>query len=118
MCAAVDGGGEVAIIDEPEVTSVQDRVKGFKDALADTCPNVKVVQDVDGGGERARASSVTEDLLQSHPNLKGIFGINDDSALGASKAVIAAGKSGQDRDRRLRCDPRSADRDQEGRHVR
>jgi ribose transport system substrate-binding protein len=95
MCKAVPGGSEVAIIDEPEVTSVQDRVKGFKGELAASCPTVKVVQDVDGGGERARASSVTEDLLQSHPNLKGIFGINDDSALGAAKAVVAAGKKGQ-----------------------
>jgi ribose transport system substrate-binding protein len=93
MCAAVSTG-EVAIIDEPEVTSVQDRVKGFREAVA-ACPGVKIVQDVDGGGERARASSATEDLLQSHPNLKGIFGINDDSALGAAKAVSAAGKKGQ-----------------------
>jgi ribose transport system substrate-binding protein len=93
VCAAVKSG-EVAIIDEPEVTSVQDRVKGFRAALAQGCPGVKIVQDVDGGGERARASSATEDLLQSHPNLKGIFGINDDSALGAAKAVIAAGKKG------------------------
>ena len=32
MCAAVPAGGPVAILDEPEVTSVQDRVKGFKAA--------------------------------------------------------------------------------------
>jgi ribose transport system substrate-binding protein len=95
MCVAVDSAGEVAIVDEPEVTSVQDRVKGFRDALAANCPDVKIVQDADGGGERPRASSVTEDLLQAHPGLKGIFGINDDSALGASKAVIAAGKQGK-----------------------
>ena len=30
ICAAVGKSGSVAIIDEPEVTSVQDRVKGFK----------------------------------------------------------------------------------------
>ena len=42
--------------------------------------------DIDGGGERAKASSATEDILQSHKDLKGIFGINDDSALGAAKA--------------------------------
>jgi ribose transport system substrate-binding protein len=36
-----------------------------------------------------------EDLLQSHRNLRGVFGINDDSALGASKAVQAAGLSGK-----------------------
>jgi ribose transport system substrate-binding protein len=94
MCAAVKSGS-VAIIDEPEVTSVQDRVKGFKAALASGCPSVKIVSDIDGGGERAKASSVAEDLLQSHKDLKGIFGINDDSALGAAKAVDAAGLKGK-----------------------
>ena len=94
MCKAV-GSGEVAIIDEPEVTSVQDRVKGFKAALAAGCPGVKIVADIDGGGERAKASSATEDILQAHKALKGIFGINDDSALGAAKAVEAAGLSGK-----------------------
>jgi ribose transport system substrate-binding protein len=93
MCKAV-GSGDVAIIDEPEVTSVQDRVKGFKAALA-ACPGVKIVADIDGGGERAKASSATEDILQAHKGLKGIFGINDDSALGAAKAVEAAGFAGK-----------------------
>jgi ribose transport system substrate-binding protein len=94
MCKATGGSGEVAIIDEPEVTSVQDRVKGFNAGLA-ACPGVKVVADIDGGGERAKASSAAEDILQAHKNLKGIFGINDDSALGAAKAVEAAGLTGK-----------------------
>jgi len=94
ICTAVKSGS-IAIIDEPEVTSVQDRVKGFKSAIAAGCPGVKVVADIDGGGERAKASSVTEDILQSHKDLKGIFGINDDSALGAAKAVDAAGLKGK-----------------------
>ncbi|HEY0798624.1 MAG TPA: substrate-binding domain-containing protein [Candidatus Baltobacteraceae bacterium] len=96
MCAALAGqAGAVAIIDEPEVTSVQDRVKGFKAALAAGCPKATIVQDSDGGGERAKSSAVAEDLLQSHKDLRGIFGINDDSALGASKAVDAAGLTGK-----------------------
>ena len=96
LCTALgSAGGSVAIIDEPEVTSVQDRVKGFKTALAAGCPNVKVVADIDGGGERAKANSAMEDILQSHKDLKGVFGINDDSALGASRAVDAAGLKGK-----------------------
>jgi ribose transport system substrate-binding protein len=95
MCAAVGKTGTVAIIDEPEVTSVQDRVKGFRAALAAGCPGVKVVADIDGGGERAKASSSMEDILQSHKGLGGVFGINDDSALGAAKAVQAAGLQGK-----------------------
>jgi ribose transport system substrate-binding protein len=96
MCQALPGhGGAVAIIDEPEVTSVQDRVRGFKQALASGCPGAKIVVDIDGGGERAKASAAMEDILQAHKDLKGVFGINDDSALGAAKAVEAAGLKGK-----------------------
>jgi ribose transport system substrate-binding protein len=95
MCAALPGHvGTIAIIDEPEVTSVQDRVKGFKEGLK-ACPGVTIVSDIDGGGERAKASSSMEDILQSHKDLKGVFGINDDSALGAAKAIESAGLKGK-----------------------
>lgn len=94
ICAAVKSGS-IAIIDEPEVTSVQDRVKGFKQAIAQRCPSVTIVADVDSGGTRDKASSDTGDILQAHRDLKGIFGINDDSALGALAAVRAAGLTGK-----------------------
>jgi ribose transport system substrate-binding protein len=96
MCAALPGrAGAVAILDEPEVTSVQDRVRGFKAELAKSCPNAMIVADIDGGGERTKASSATDDILQSHKDLKGVFGINDDSALGAAKSIQAAGMTGK-----------------------
>lgn len=95
ICAAVGKSGSIAIVDEPEVTSVQDRVKGFKQALAQLCPGVTVAADVDSGGTRDKASSDTGDILQAHRDLKGIFGINDDSALGALAAVRAAGLAGK-----------------------
>jgi ribose transport system substrate-binding protein len=56
---------------------------------------VTIVSDIDGGGERAKASSSMEDILQSHKDLKGVFGINDDSALGAAKAIEGAGLKGK-----------------------
>jgi ribose transport system substrate-binding protein len=96
ICAGMGSNpGPVAIIDEPEVTSVQDRVKGFKEAIASGCPSAKIVADISGGGQRDKASSVMEDLLQSHKDLRAVFGINDDSALGAAKAVQAANLTGK-----------------------
>jgi ribose transport system substrate-binding protein len=95
MCAAVANSGTVAIIDEPEVTSVQDRVKGFRQAMKEKCPAVTIVADIDAGGQRDKAASDMGDILQSHKDLKGVFGINDDSALGAMTAIKAAGMSGK-----------------------
>ncbi|HET9029223.1 MAG TPA: substrate-binding domain-containing protein [Candidatus Aquilonibacter sp.] len=95
MCKAVGRSGQVAIIDEPEVTSVQDRVKGFRQAIKAGCPAVTIVADVDAGGARTKADSAMSDILQSNPQIKGVFGINDDSALGAVSAIKAANAGGK-----------------------
>jgi ribose transport system substrate-binding protein len=91
MAEAIGRKGEIAIIDHPTVTSVQERVRGFKEAIS-KYPNIKIVAQPTAEGQRAKATDVTENLLQAHPNLKGIFGINDDSALGALAAVKGANR--------------------------
>jgi ribose transport system substrate-binding protein len=80
------GKGKIAIINNPVVTSVLDRVRGFREAIA-KFPEIKIVADVDGEAVRDHAMQVSSDVLQGHPDLSGIFGINDDSALGALDAA-------------------------------
>lgn len=94
LCKAMNGPGTVAIIDQPEVTSVQDRVKGFRDGIA-ACKGVTIVADQSAGGDQTKAATVMDNLLQTYPNLRGVFGINDNSALGALSAVKSAGKGGK-----------------------
>jgi len=86
LAKLLNGKGNVAIIDQPTVTSVLDRVQGFKEAIA-KYPGIRIVTDVNGEGVRDRAMQVSSDVLQANPDLQGIFGINDDSALGALDAV-------------------------------
>ena len=87
------GKGDIAIIGQPTVTSVLDRVQGFKEAVANY-PGMKIVADVNGEGVRDKAMQAASDILQAHPDLKGIFGINDDSALGALDAVRQFNRKG------------------------
>ena len=91
---AIGGSGEVAIIDHPEVESVIQRVSGFEQELA-AHPGVTVVAKLPGRGTKDMAFRTAEDILQAHPGLDAIFGINDDSALGALAAVEKAGRTGQ-----------------------
>jgi ribose transport system substrate-binding protein len=91
---ALGGSGTVAIIDHPEVESVIQRVRGFEEELAKH-PGIRVVAKLSGRGTKDQAFRVAEDILQAHPSLDAIFGINDDSALGALAAAEKAGK--QDR---------------------
>ncbi len=91
---ALNGTGKVAIIDHPEVESVIQRVKGFEDELS-KYPGIQIVAKLSGHGVKDQAFRTAEDIIQAHPDLTAIFGINDDSALGALAAVEKAGKSGQ-----------------------
>jgi ribose transport system substrate-binding protein len=89
LAGLIGGSGDVIVIDHPEVASVQDRVRGFEEELSNH-PGVRIVQRPSASGQRARAMAVMEDMLQAHPSIVGVFGINDDSALGALAVVEAA----------------------------
>lgn len=92
VAQVLNGSGKVAIIDHPEVESVIQRVKGFEDEIAKS-NGIKVVAKLSGQGRKDQAFRTAEDILQAHPDLNAIFGINDDSALGALAAVEKAGKA-------------------------
>jgi ribose transport system substrate-binding protein len=89
---ALGGKGNVALITHPGVESCTERIRGFKDRIK-TYPAIKIVEELSAEGQRDRALDVARDILTKHPDLDGIFGINDDSALGALAAVEAAGKA-------------------------
>ncbi len=94
VIGAIGGHGQVAIIDHPEVESVIQRVKGFEEEIAKS-PDVHVVAKLSGHGVKDQAFRTAEDMLQAHPDLAAIFGINDDCALGALAAVEKANKLGR-----------------------
>lgn len=93
LAKVLNGKGKIAIINQPAITSVLDRVRGFKEAIS-KYPGIKIVADVNGQGVRDRSLQAAADVLQSHPDLNGIFGINDDSALGALDAVKQFNRKG------------------------
>ncbi len=90
---AINGTGKIAIIDHPEVESVIQRVRGFEERIA-AVPDITIVAKLSGRGVKDQAFRTAEDILQAHPDLRAIFGINDDSVLGALAAVEKAGKVG------------------------
>lgn len=91
IAKALGGRGNVGIIGQQEVQSGLDRENGFKEEMQKH-PEIKVVAVLNGKGVRDQALKAAEDMLQGNPDLKAIFGINDDSALGALSAAEAAGR--------------------------
>lgn len=92
IAKALNGEGKVGIIGQPEVQSTIDREAGFKEEIARS-PKITLAPTLNGEGKRDRALKAAEDLLQGNPDIKAIFCINDETALGALSAVEAKGKS-------------------------
>jgi ribose transport system substrate-binding protein len=95
-----NAGGKVAILDFKQVESCQLRVKGFKEVIEahnarGGMSKVEIVAELPGGGAKDQGYRAAEDVLQSHPDLAGIFAINDPSALGARAALEKARKTEQ-----------------------
>jgi ribose transport system substrate-binding protein len=99
MIEALEGSGKVAILHYAQAESCQLRVKGFQDAIREHNDaggaQIEITAVLEGGGAKDRGAKATEDLLQSTPDIAGIFAINDPSALGALSALERAGKADQ-----------------------
>jgi len=92
LLEALGGEGEVAIVGLPSASSVEERLRGFKDALSGQSA-VRLVAEVSGESNRQQARAVAAALLRDHPNLAGIFAINDVTVQGVLGAIHEAGRS-------------------------
>ena len=90
----LNGGGSIAILDQPSVPSVRDRVAGVRLALT-RLPNVRIVATpaVEPAAREA-ANRRTASLLAADQRVDAIVGTSDELALGALDAVQASGKTG------------------------
>lgn len=92
--AAMSGKGNVAVLQGTSGNNVAaDRTNGFNQELAAKYPNIKIVASQTANFDQATGQKVTEQLLQSNPNLTGIYAENDSMAFGAIQAIKAAGKT-------------------------
>lgn len=91
----LDSEDEVVILEGvPGASSAIDRNEGFLNALEG---NVNIVASQTANFDRTEGLTVTDNLLQAHPNLRAIVAANDEMALGAIEAVNGSGSvAGED----------------------
>jgi ribose transport system substrate-binding protein len=89
------GEAEFAILANDAVPFVIPRSDGIRDGVLSVAPKAKLVARQDAF-QTETGMTITESILQAHPNVKVICGMNDSGALGAYEAVRAAGKDSQD----------------------
>ncbi len=70
------------------------RVGGFKKYIQQNS-KLQIVGTYYSQAQMATALNQTTDVLAAHPDLKGIFGANEPTAVGMGRALVQAGKAGK-----------------------
>lgn len=87
LIKAMGGKGNLVVLEgvKGSLTSI-DRVRGLNDAVKEA-PGIKVLASQPGNYQRLQALQVMENLIQSHPQIDGVFAANDAMAAGAIEAL-------------------------------
>ena len=62
---------------------------GFNDELK-KYPDMKIVADQSAAFDRKKGHDVFQTILQGQPKIDGVFGVNDEMAIGAAQAAVEA----------------------------
>lgn len=92
---SLGGRGKVAVLEGiPGHETGDARLSGFQEALK-AQPGIEIIASQTANWERAHGYNVFQNILQSHPNIQGLFACNDMMALGALEAIASAGRTGE-----------------------
>lgn len=95
LAEQLGGKGKIAILSGSLTASDHvERITGFKKAL-EAYPEMEIVFEQPDDDILENAVSLTENMLQAHPDIAGIFGSNASNPIGAARAVKNAGLSGK-----------------------
>jgi len=82
-------GNIVEIIGVPASVTTQ-RSQGFRDALAKTGPDMKIIASQAGDFQREKSLNVMQNVLQQHPKIDAVYTHDDEMALGVLQAIKEA----------------------------
>lgn len=95
MAEFLGGEGKVAVVahDQTSRTGI-DRRDGFLNQMTSAYPNIEVVTVQYGAGDQLQSTEVAKAILTANPDLGGMFGTNEGSAIGIVNAVSEMGTEG------------------------
>ncbi len=89
------GKGKVAMVVHDQTSKTgQDRRDGFIDWMKANAPGITLLPVQYGGGDQAKSADITKSILAANPDVAGIYGSNEGSAIGVVKGVEEANKKG------------------------
>ncbi len=95
LAEAIGGEGKVYVSNvKPGISTTDQREEGFKIAMAEEFPNITVLETQFNENDANKAASQLQAVFARNSDLKGVFGANLFSALGAGNGVQQAGQTG------------------------
>ncbi len=95
LAAAIGGEGKVYVSNvKPGISTTDQREEGFKAEMAENFPKVTVLETQFNENDANKAASQLQAVFARNSDLKGVFGANLFSALGAGNGVQQAGQTG------------------------
>ncbi|HHW48117.1 MAG TPA: ABC transporter substrate-binding protein [Clostridiaceae bacterium] len=84
MAELIGGKGEIGMIIHSQ-TAVDGAMRrdGFKNYIEENYPDIKIVDIQYADGDHLKSADAAKAMIQAYPNLKGIYGSNEGSAVGA-----------------------------------
>jgi ribose transport system substrate-binding protein len=95
MADLVGGKGKVAMVvhDQTSLTG-QQRRDGFIDWMKANAPDIELLPVQYGGGDQAKSADITKSILAANPDVVGMYGSNEGSAIGVIKGIEESKKTG------------------------
>ena len=83
MSELIGGKGKVALVvhDQTSQTGIQRR-DGFVEWMKANAPDIQLLPVQYGGGDQAKSADIAKSIIQANPDIKGIYGANEGSAVG------------------------------------
>lgn len=95
MSELLGGKGKVAMIIHDQTSkSGIDRRDGFAEWMKKNAPGITLLDPQYGAGDQAKSADITKSIIQANPDIAGIYGSNEGSAIGVVKGVEESGKKG------------------------
>ena len=88
MAELIGGKGEVAIVGHSQINSTGvERRDGFVERIEAEYPDITIVDIQYGDGDHLKSADIAKAMIAAHPDLKGLYGTNEGSAIGIVNAV-------------------------------
>ena len=95
MAQAIGNSGKVALVVHDQTSRTgADRRDGFIQWMKANAPGVQVLEPQYGGGDQAKSADITKAIIAANPDVKGIYGANEGSAIGVLRGIAESGKQG------------------------